>query len=219
MENAGSEPVRIALLHFEPLRITGLLEILSSRTDFDVTASDLAGTFRWPAFDVGLLPARSGSEWQGLLTRLRLRHPEMKLVIMGSGGSDETIMAALSSGAKGWIEDTASPEQIIQAIDVVLGGSAWAPRRVLAVLVERAFATQPVPRGPRELPKFTGREAEVLKHLVLARSNREIAQALSIREQTVKSYVTRLMRKMGVANRIALSMEAAGGDWWHAEEV
>jgi DNA-binding NarL/FixJ family response regulator len=60
---------------------------------------------------------------------------------------------------------------------------------------------------------FTEREEEVLQQLVLARSNREIAQALSIREQTVKSYVARLMRKVGVGNRIALSVQAASGAW------
>jgi DNA-binding NarL/FixJ family response regulator len=58
----------------------------------------------------------------------------------------------------------------------------------------------------------------VLQQLVLARSNREIARALSIQEQTVKSYVARLMRKMGVENRIALSMQAAEGEWWKTKD-
>jgi DNA-binding NarL/FixJ family response regulator len=58
-------------------------------------------------------------------------------------------------------------------------------------------------------PQFTQRELEVLQLLVSARSNREIAQALGIEVRTVKSYVGRMMRKVGVGNRIALSIHAA----------
>jgi DNA-binding NarL/FixJ family response regulator len=58
-------------------------------------------------------------------------------------------------------------------------------------------------------PQFTHRELEVLQLLVSARSNREIAQALGIEVRTVKSYVGRMMRKVGVENRIALSIHAA----------
>jgi DNA-binding NarL/FixJ family response regulator len=56
---------------------------------------------------------------------------------------------------------------------------------------------------------FTEREQEVLRLLVAAQSNREIAANLGIEERTVKAYVGRLMRKVGVENRIALSIHAA----------
>jgi DNA-binding NarL/FixJ family response regulator len=55
---------------------------------------------------------------------------------------------------------------------------------------------------------FTGREQQVLNLLLDGRSNKEIAQSLKIEERTVKSYVTRLLRKMSVKNRTALSMLA-----------
>lgn len=65
---------------------------------------------------------------------------------------------------------------------------------------------------------FTDREQDVLNQLVLARSNREIARALSLREQTVKSYIARMMRKVGVDNRIALSLQAAEVNRSNGEE-
>jgi DNA-binding NarL/FixJ family response regulator len=55
---------------------------------------------------------------------------------------------------------------------------------------------------------FTDREKEVLELLVAGRSNREIGQALQIEERTVKAHVAKLMRKVGVQNRIALSVHA-----------
>jgi DNA-binding NarL/FixJ family response regulator len=204
---------RIGLLEFEPLRVAGLREILIRREDFDVEAVDLTTAFRKPEFDLLLFLARRKAESYVLLGRLRTRHPGMKAIVMSAETDDESIMSAVTAGAKGWLEETATPEQILMAVDIVMSGSIWAPRRVLSKIVDRALGKAGAPLRP-PCPRFTEREEEVLQQLVLARSNREIAQALSIQEQTVKSYVARLMRKVGVGNRIALSMQAAEADWW-----
>src|SRR5580700_9884522 len=209
--------VRIGLLDFEPLRVAGLREILASRANFEVGSADLTASFRKQPFDLVILLARRRAESYVLLGRMKVRHPAMKAIVMASEGDDEAIMSAISAGAKGWLEETASPDQVLQAVDIVLSGSIWAPRKVLSKLVDRALGNAPLPLRKR-FPRFTEREAEVLQQLVLARSNREIAQALSIREQTVKSYVARLMRKVGVDNRISLSMQAAEGDWWRTKQ-
>jgi DNA-binding NarL/FixJ family response regulator len=209
--------VRIGLLDFEPLRVAGLREILTSRANFEVGSADLTASFRKQPFDLVILLARRRAESYVLLGRMKVRHPAMKAIVMASEGDDEAIMSAISAGAKGWLEETASPDQVLQAVDIVLSGSIWAPRRVLSRLVDRALGAAGAPLRA-QVPRFTEREEEVLQQLVLARSNREIARALSIQEQTVKSYVARLMRKMGVENRIALSMQAAEGDWWKTKD-
>jgi DNA-binding NarL/FixJ family response regulator len=61
---------------------------------------------------------------------------------------------------------------------------------------------------PRRTHYFTDREKEVLEMLVAGRSNKEIGSALGIEERTVKAHVAKLMRKVGVQNRIALSVHA-----------
>jgi DNA-binding NarL/FixJ family response regulator len=205
--------VRIGLLEFEPLRVAGLLEILMQRADFEVAPLDIGTAFRKPEFDLMLFLARRRAESYVLLGRLRTRHPNMKAIVMSGETDDESIMRAVAAGAKGWLEETATPEQILQAVDIVLSGSIWAPRRVLSKIVDRALGQSGSGLRPT-VPRFTEREEAVLQQLVLARSNREIAHALSIQEQTVKSYVARLMRKVGVENRIALSMHAAASEWW-----
>lgn len=207
---------RVGLLDFEPLRVAGLREILARRADFEVTASDLGEALRRPNFDVVLMLARRRVESYGLLGRLKQKNPEMKVIVVSPESDDETIMAAIAAGAKGWLIETASPELILQAVDVVLGGSIWAPRKILAEMVDRALGNSGTPLRSG-VPRFTEREEEVLEQLILARSNREIAEALSIREQTVKSYIAKLMRKVGVDNRIALSMQAAQAQWWRTK--
>ena len=127
---------------------------------------------------------------------------------MGSESDDETIISAIGAGAKGYLEETATPEQVMQCIEVVESGSIWAPRRVLSAFVDRMLHSSEKPVLRHEF-NFTEREGAVLRLLVAARSNREIAETLGIEERTVKSYVARLMRKVGVENRIALSIHAA----------
>lgn len=212
----ATERIRIGLLDFEPLRVAGLREILATRPDFEVSATDLGEALRKPDFDLVLMLARRRVESYALLGRLKIKNPEMRVIVVSPESDDETIMAAIAAGAKGWLLETASPELILQAVDVVIGGSIWAPRKILAEMVDRALGNSGTPLRSGT-PRFTEREEEVLEQLILARSNREIAEALSIREQTVKSYVARLMRKVGVDNRIALSMQAAQAKWWRTK--
>ena len=209
--------MRVGLLDFEPLRIAGLREIFAGHPDFQVVSSDWATAFRDASLDLAVVVLRDQAFSLALLARLRAKQPNLKLLVIGSGSEPEKILEAISAGAKGWLEETASPAHVMQAAYAILGGSIWAPRKVLSTFVDRAIEGATA-RRRRHSPRFTEREEEVLQQLVLARSNREIAQALSIREQTVKSYVARLMRKVGVGNRIALSVQAASGAWGEKDE-
>jgi DNA-binding NarL/FixJ family response regulator len=211
----NEQKLRIGLVDLEPIRFAGLREIFASRPEFEVVASDWAMAFREPAFDLVIVVLRDEAFSLALLARLRSRHAGLRILVIGGGSDEEKIVAALGAGARGWLDQTASPAEFMRAADVILGGTIWAPRRALSLFVDRAV--EGAARSRRQNPHFTEREEEVLQQLVLARSNREIAQALSIREQTVKSYVARLMRKVGVGNRIALSVQAASGEWGRKE--
>lgn len=210
--NLDAEKTRIGLIDFEPIRIAGLREIFASRPEMEVVDTDWAAAFRNPAFDLMVFVLRDMTFSLALLARLRARHPGVRVMVMSSASEEERIVEAISAGARGWLDETASPDDVMRAAEVVLNGTIWAPRRVLSTVVERAVEGSTL-RQRKHNPQFTEREEEVLQQLVLARSNREIAQALSIREQTVKSYVARLMRKVGVGNRIALSVHAASGNF------
>jgi len=132
--------------------------------------------------------------------------PGLRVILMASGGTEDTILKAIAAGAKGYLDDGASPEDVLQALQVVDRGSVWAPRRVLSLFIERATAgnTAQLASGVH----FTQRERDVLEMLVSGRSNREIAEGLQIELRTVKAHVERLMRKTGVSNRTALSIHA-----------
>jgi DNA-binding NarL/FixJ family response regulator len=140
-----------------------------------------------------------------LLETFRRSRPHLKLIVIGLDDSQEYIARVIGAGAKGYLAHTAKENEIRMALDIVTDGSVWAPRKVLARLLESSRGEASLSSGE---PRFTERESQVLKLLVAGRPNREIAAALGIDAATVKAHVGRLMRKVGVENRIALTMQA-----------
>jgi DNA-binding NarL/FixJ family response regulator len=142
-----------------------------------------------------------------VMAGLKAARPDLRIIVTGSGADDETILKALAAGAKGYVDEAASPAEFIQAMRIVHAGSVWAPRRVLSIFIERVTSS-PGRIFPAGRVTFTDREKEVLELLVVGRSNKEIGSVLGIEERTVKAHVAKLMRKVGVQNRIALSVHA-----------
>jgi len=200
--------LRIGLIDFEPLRVAGFESVFDSVANIEVVPTNLAGALANEELEMVLLGLHNPVASFELLARLKAARPKLKLIVMGSESDEETIISAIGAGAKGYLEETAMPEQVMQCIEVVQSGSIWAPRRVLSVFVDRMLHASEKP-VLRHGFNFTERERAVLRLLVAAQSNREIATTLGIEERTVKSYVARLMRKVGVENRIALSIHAA----------
>jgi DNA-binding NarL/FixJ family response regulator len=204
--------LRIGLMDFEPLRVAGFESVCEPLPHVTIVATTLLEALADSQLDMVMLGLHSPAESFDLLARLKAAHPHLKLIVMGSESDEETIISAIAAGAKGYLDETATPAQVIMCIDVVASGSIWAPRKVLSEFVDRMLNPDENKPVRRHNLTFTKREEEVLGLLQAARSNREIARTLGIEERTVKSYIAKLIRKAGVENRIALSVRATNWD-------
>lgn len=202
--------IRIGLVADEPIRVAGLASIFEQPGQegkpqlvpvIGSAAHLLSGAA--PGYVVIDLHATSGLED---LETIRRARPDIRLIVIGPQGDDELVMNSIVAGARAYLDPSAGPELVRQAIEVVTAGSIWAPRRLLSKLIDRLLHT---PDGSlTNAPHLTERESQVLDLILLARSNREIAAQLGIGERTVKAYVGRLMRKTGADSRIKLSISA-----------
>jgi DNA-binding NarL/FixJ family response regulator len=204
---SNSKKIRIAVVESDPLRIIGFRALFEKETDLELTASSIAEISKVENSDLVLLGSHEGQNLFDVVAGLKAARPDLRIVVTGSGADDETILKALAAGAKGYVDEAATPAEFIQAINIVNQGSVWAPRRVLSIFIERV-TSHPARIFPAGRVSFTDREKEVLELLVAGRSNKEIGSALNIEERTVKAHVAKLMRKVGVQNRIALSVHA-----------
>jgi DNA-binding NarL/FixJ family response regulator len=204
---AKKPPIRIAVVESDPLRFVGFRALFDSEPDFELISASLPDISILQNIDLILLGNRSGQNLFDLMASFKATRPDLRIIVTGSGMDEETVLKAIASGAKGYVDEAASPAEFVQAIRVVNQGSVWAPRRVLSLFIERVTSA-PGRIFPAGRVTFTDREKEVLEMLVAGRSNKEIGAALGIEERTVKAHVAKLMRKVGVQNRIALSVHA-----------
>jgi len=204
---AKKSPIRIAVVESDPLRFVGFRALFDNEPDFELISASLPEISLLQNVDLVLLGNRNGHNLFDVMASLKASRPDLRIIVTGSGIDEETILKAIAAGAKGYVDEAASPTEFVQAIRVVNDGSVWAPRRVLSMFIERV-STAPGRIFPAGRVSFTDREKEVLEMLVAGRSNKEIGAALGIEERTVKAHVAKLMRKVGVQNRIALSVHA-----------
>src|ERR1700751_383240 len=204
---AKKAPIRIAVVESDPLRFVGFRALFDSEPDFELISASMPDIATLVNVDLILLGNRNGQNLFDLMASLKATRPDLRIIVTGSGMDEETILKAIASGAKGYVDEAAAPAEFTQAIRIVNQGSVWAPRRVLSMFIERV-SSAPGRIFPAGRVTFTDREKEVLEMLVAGRSNKEIGAALGIEERTVKAHVAKLMRKVGVQNRIALSVHA-----------
>ena len=207
----STERVRVGLVASDELRVEGIRAILRDGIDYDVQLLGVPRSSDLPGLEVVLLDA-SGMErlfeWIAAFCRLG---PGVRLIVMDNENDMEHTQRVIGAGARGYLSHAAGGAELLGAIEAVRDGSLWAPRKVLARLLE--LAKREAAGAPREAVRLTRREVEVLRLLVLGRSNREIAEALGIDEGSVKAHLGRLMRKANVVNRTALTVRVLEDQW------
>ena len=208
-ENKPQGLLRLGLIATDPLRILGLQTILSQAgadgVPMEIVPLSVPGALDASGVSLILIDAACTDHIFELLATFRRTRPHLRLIVLGLEEDHEYIQRIIGAGAKGYLTHTAKESEVRLAIEIVQDGSAWAPRKVLAKLLEVSSEGS---RSAAKEPKFTKREGQVLRLLVAGHPNRVIAEELGIDVMTVKAHVGRLMRKVGVENRIALSMQA-----------
>jgi len=204
---AKKPQIRIAVVESDPLRFVGFRALFDSEPDFELVSASLSDISVMQDIDLVLLGNRNGQNLFDVMASLKASRPDLRIIVTGAGMDEETILKAIASGSKGYVDEAASASEFVQALRIVHQGSVWAPRRVLSMFIERV-SSSPGRIFPNGRVSFTDREKEVLEMLVAGRSNKEIGSALVIEERTVNAHVAKLMRKVGVQNRIALSVHA-----------
>jgi len=202
-EAISNRAERIGVVATDPLRILGLKAIFSGVTQLEIVHLPVPGALDDAHLSLVLIDAECATHLFELIATFRQVHPQLKLIVLGNETSHEYIQKVIGAGAKGYISLTASEADIRMAIEMVRDGSVWAPRKVLSRLLD---SQRNAARFPATIPRFTARELQVLNLLRAGLPNRAIARSLGIDESTVKAHIGRLMRKVGVSNRIALTV-------------
>jgi NarL family two-component system response regulator LiaR len=181
----------------------GLRFVLEQETDIEVVGEYADGTTALPAIrslrpDVVLLDMRmAGLDGMGVLQALHDDDERPEIIVLTSYPTDHTAMEAVRAGAISYLTKTAAVEQVVEAVRAAAGGGSVLDPNLTAMLVRR------VQEDSRDTPlsRLSARERDVLAALSRGRSNREIARALTVTEQTIKSHVSSILAKLGLQDR------------------
>jgi DNA-binding NarL/FixJ family response regulator len=211
---AQAEPTRVFVVDDHELFRTGLCGLLEQHGLVVVGEAASAETacveIPAAAADVVVmdleLPGISGVE---ATKRLARSAPRARVVAFTMAADDDSVTAAISAGARGYLLKDAPAEDIIAAVQAVAAGESPISPRAAGSLFERLRSDGANDRVDRPAAGgLTAREREVLELLVDGRSNTEIADALYISPPTVKHHISSILGKLGVGNRIQAAVQA-----------
>jgi DNA-binding NarL/FixJ family response regulator len=159
------------------------------------------------------LPGFDGIE---AVRRLAEAAPEVQAVVLTVLADESTVVEALRAGAAGYLLKETSVDDMLPGLRAVAAGESLLSPSVARKLVHRLRAEHPSPADPAL--EMTERERQVLALLADGRNNREIAEALFISQNTVKSHVSNLLEKLGVGNRVQAVVRAYRDGLLRADE-
>ncbi len=189
-------PIRVMTVDDHPIFRDGLAAMLSVHEDFDLVAeagdgAEAVEKFRAHKPDVTLMdlsmPRMSGAE---AIQRIVTEFPQARIIAVTTFVGDADVHRALEAGARGYLIKDALRHDVAQAIRAVHKGDKVLPAAVAQRLAEYT------PRAD-----LTGREIEVLTHMMDGLSNKEIAGAIGRTEATVKAHLLNVFEKLGASDR------------------
>jgi DNA-binding NarL/FixJ family response regulator len=125
----------------------------------------------------------------------RVRRSGLAVIVYADAGHQTELVEALNAGARGFLLKAASADELIRAIETVAGGNVYVDPALGAAGVRAA------PAAPAELPTLSAREQDILSLLASGMTTKEIAGALFISPETVRTYVRRAMEKLEARTR------------------
>ena len=178
------------------------------QTGYGAAVADLVESSR-P--DVVLLDARlpdiSGVE---VCRRLVRAHPDVAVVILTTFTDSELVQECLEAGARGYVVKDVERFSLKESIRAVHRGQAVLAPQVAGEVIERMRSPQSAARQPAALSRS---QLAILRLISRGHSNREIAAEVHLSENTVKTHIQEIFRKLGVRNRVEAAILAGKSGW------
>ena len=188
------KPIRIFLADDHPSLRAGLAAILDNQPDLKVVAEAGSGSevmASSEAADVYIMDLRM-PDGDGVQTikALVARDAATRVLVLTTYDNEEDIFQALEAGARGYLLKDTTKEELVAAVRQVHQGERYLPQNIASRLADRLIR-----------PSLTPREHDVLRLVSRGRTNKEMASAMFISEETVKSHMKSLFQKLGVHDR------------------
>lgn len=224
---SDSDVVGVLVIDDHPIFRLGLRALLTQHNDSLVLVGEAADGeegFRLAARHdpsvVVLNPSVSGLPGMEAIRQFKHRVPNVSIIVLTAMDDEETLFYAIKYGAAAYLVKSVAPDELVRTIRRVASGEYLINDSVLSkpVLASRVLKSfRDLSEVDQEVETLfiplSAREVEVLDYIAKGNSNKEIARALSISDQTVKNHITSIMRKLAVNDRTQAVVYALRQGW------
>jgi two-component system response regulator DegU len=197
--------IRVAIVEDHRVVAQALETMLSFDENFEVIASTTSGADSVELAiqvepDVVLMDVKlEGLNGIEATRQILMRRPGMKVLILSMYDDQETVLQAVAAGAAGYLPKNVEKDELIHAIRAVAEGKGFLHPDVTRAFLARigALADKDASRE-----RLTDRERQVLEELSMGKTTKQIAESLFLSEETVKSHLSHVYRKLGVGDRV-----------------
>lgn len=207
--------IQTVLVDDHPLWREGVASILNADPAFEVvgqgaSAADAVKLAGELLPDLMLLDVSMDGGGVNAARQIALAFPVIKLVMLTVSQDEETVLAALKAGARGYVLKGVSGPELVHIVKEVHAGEIYInPALATSILVEsQGLGVDGADQAPDPLALLTNREREILTRLAKGLSNRQIAEELRLSEKTIKHYMTNILQKLQVQNRVEAALLA-----------
>lgn len=212
-----SDKIQVVIVDDHPLFRDGVLQTLQAEPEFEVvgqatSAGEAIRLTKELLPDVILLDITIPGGGLNAALVIAAMSPVTKIIMLTASEAEEDVLAALKSGARGYILKGVSARELIKAVRDVHAGEAYVTPALAASLLSEMTGGPLGPKpAPNPLDELTEREHQILAKVAGGLSNKEIAQQLFLSEKTVKHYMTNILQKLQVRNRVEAALLAQSG--------
>lgn len=200
--------IRIGVVDDHPLYREGVAATLKAEPDFQVVGvgsngQDALKIARTERPDIMLLDFNMRDGGVPLVAHLHEVIPDLKVVFLTVSESEAHVSETLQAGARGYILKIASGNELISALRSIGAGDSYVMPELAAKLLTQIHGRTRSPKQQSDgLDALNAREEGILQQVANGATNKEIARSLNISEKTVKHYMTTIMQKLHVRNRV-----------------
>lgn len=207
------QPVRVAVVDDHPLFREGVAQLLNASEALNLVAvggsrDDAVRIVKEITPDVVLLDIQlpgGGLEAARVIAGLQAG---TRIVILTASEEEDHVSAALEAGASGYVLKGISGGELVRTVQAVHNGDTYVTPDLAARMLKRINRRTVEKKVEKDLFALTPREEDILDCVAVGQTNKEIAIRLNIGEKTVKHYMTNIMHKLQVRNRVEAALKA-----------
>ena len=207
--------IRIGVIDEQPLYRDGLVSALEAEPDMEVvgqgeSALEAVQIAHDCLPDILLMDMNMPGGGLNALAKIAFRCPSTKVLVLTSVNDESEVRSALRKGARGYLLKETGRSELVSAVRMINKGQRYvSPGFAAQLIMSKGMEGREILISPNPFPELSDREKRILMLILQGRSNRMIGDELGLTEKTIKGYLTAIMDKLRVRNRVEAAIVAA----------